>query len=55
MEEKSLKEVADKLQAFNLAKVAAVTGIHRDSLRAIRNGGDCKMSTFDKLVKYLWG
>ena len=54
MEEKSLKEVADKLQAFNLAKVAAVTGIHRDSLRAIRNGGDCKVSTLSKLTAFLW-
>ena len=55
MEQRSLKDVAQRLKEFNLTQVAAITGLHRDTLRAIRNGADCKVSTFNKLVKYLWG
>ena len=54
MESKTLQDVAKKLEMCNLAKVSELTGISRETLRAIRKGGDCMSTTFTKLVNCLW-
>jgi DNA-binding phage protein len=57
MEMVSLEKIRKALEDRNLAKVAAQTGLHENTVRAIASGKNTNptLETIERLVKYLFG
>jgi len=52
-----MERIRFALNDRNLAKVAASTGLHENTIRSIASGKNTNphMATFEKLVQYLFG